>query len=110
MRGVSASPLRSFVHTESASARLLVAAVAWALIWANVVPAGYNGFWAWELPVRLDPLATTLDLRGSAINHSGAAAHGWGTAMSTDTALPLGVFSVAARGLPDRPAALLCAS
>lgn len=153
MRGVSASPLRAFLHTESASARLLVAAVALALIWANVAPAGYDGFWAREFPVRLGPLATTLDLRGwvnsgamtlfflvaglearrefdlgdlrdrrrlilpvvagltgmavpvliyLAINHSGAAAHGWGIAMSTDTALALGVFSVAGRGLPDR--------
>ena len=153
MRGISASPLRSFLHTESASARLLVAAVALALIWANVAPAGYSRFWAWELPVRLGPLATTLDLRDwvnsgamtlfflvaglearrefdlgdlrdhrrlilpvvagltgmavpvliyLAINHSGAAAHGWGIAMSTDTALALGVFSVAGRGLPDR--------
>ena len=153
MRGISASPLRSFLHTESASARLLVAAVALALIWANVAPSGYNGFWAWEFPVRLGPLATTLDLRGwvnsgamtlfflvaglearrefdlgdlrdhrrlilpvvagltgmavpvliyLAINHAGAAAHGWGIAMSTDTALALGVFSVAGRGLPDR--------
>jgi hypothetical protein len=32
VRGVSASPLRSFLHTESASARLLVAAIALALI------------------------------------------------------------------------------
>ncbi|HXT93883.1 MAG TPA: Na+/H+ antiporter NhaA, partial [Trebonia sp.] len=37
-----------------------------------------------------------------AVNHSGTAAHGWGAAMSTDTALALGVFSVAGRGLPDR--------
>ena len=153
MRSVSASPLRSFLHTESASARSLVAAVALALIWANVAPAGYDGFWAYQFPVRLGPLATTLDLRewinsGAmtlfflvaglearrefdlgdlrdhrrlilpvvagltgmavpvliylAINHSGAAAHGWGIAMSTDTALALGVFSVAGRGLPDR--------
>jgi Na+/H+ antiporter NhaA len=153
MRGVSASPLRSFLHTESASARLLVAAVALALIWANVTPAGYDGFWTWEFPVRLGPLVATLDLRewvnsGAmtlfflvaglearrefdlgdlrdhrrlilptvagltgmavpvliylAINHSGAAAHGWGIAMSTDTALALGVFSVAGRDLPDR--------
>ena len=37
-----------------------------------------------------------------AINHSGVGAHGWGAAMSTDTALALGVFSVAGRGVPDR--------
>jgi Na+/H+ antiporter NhaA len=37
-----------------------------------------------------------------AVNHSGPGAHGWGAAMSTDTALALGVFTVAGRGLPDR--------
>jgi Na+/H+ antiporter NhaA len=37
-----------------------------------------------------------------AINHSGAGVHGWGAAMSTDTALALGVFAVAGRGVPDR--------
>jgi Na+/H+ antiporter NhaA/protein-disulfide isomerase len=153
MRGIPASPLRSFLRTESASARLVVAAVAAALIWANVAPAGYDGFWALDLPVRFGPLATTLDLRDwvnsgamtlfflvaglearrefdlgdlrdrhrlilpvvaglvgmavpvliyLAVNHTGNAARGWGTAMSTDTALALGVFAMAGRGLPDR--------
>jgi Na+/H+ antiporter NhaA len=37
-----------------------------------------------------------------AVNHGGTAAHGWGSAMSTDTALALGVLAVAGRGLPDR--------
>ncbi|WP_157494517.1 Na+/H+ antiporter NhaA [Kutzneria sp. 744] len=36
------------------------------------------------------------------INGGGLGAHGWGAAMSTDTALALGVFSVVGRGLPDR--------
>jgi hypothetical protein len=64
MRGISASPLRAFLRTESASARLLVVAVAVTLIWANVAPAGYNGFWALDFPVRFGELSTTLDLRG----------------------------------------------
>jgi Na+/H+ antiporter NhaA len=153
MRGMSASPLRAFLRTESFSARLLVAAVAVALIWANVAPAAYDGFWATNLPVRLGPFTTTLDLRDwvnsgamtlfflvaglearrefdlgdlrdrhrlilpvvaglvgmavpvliyLAVNHSGNAARGWGVAMSTDTALALGVFAMAGRGLPDR--------
>src|SRR6202034_1318076 len=153
MRGISVSPLRAYLRTESASARLLVAAVAVALIWANIAPAGYNGFLPSALPTRLRPLATTLDLRGwvnsgamtlfflvaglearrefdlgdlrdrhrlilpvvaglvgmavpvliyLAVNHSGNAARGWGVAMSTDTALALGVFAIAGRGLPDR--------
>ncbi|HEY4457153.1 MAG TPA: Na+/H+ antiporter NhaA [Pseudonocardiaceae bacterium] len=36
------------------------------------------------------------------INHTGAGVHGWGAAMSTDTALALGVYSVAGRGLPEK--------
>src|ERR1700735_1433322 len=63
MRGISASTLRAYLRTESASARVLVAAVAVALIWANTAPAGYSGFWASDFPVRIGPLTTTLDLR-----------------------------------------------
>ncbi|MGH3621296.1 MAG: Na+/H+ antiporter NhaA, partial [Sciscionella sp.] len=37
-----------------------------------------------------------------AINGAGPSAHGWGAAMSTDTALALGVFTVVGRGAPDR--------
>ncbi|MFF3584482.1 Na+/H+ antiporter NhaA [Streptomyces mirabilis] len=37
-----------------------------------------------------------------AVNHAGPTAHGWGVAMSTDSALALGVFSVMARSLPGR--------
>ncbi|NUR94339.1 MAG: thioredoxin domain-containing protein [Kribbellaceae bacterium] len=35
-------------------------------------------------------------------NHSGAGLHGWGAAMSTDTALALGVLAVAGKQVPDR--------
>lgn len=37
-----------------------------------------------------------------AVNAGGAGAHGWGAAMSTDTALALGVLAVVGRGAPDR--------
>ncbi|WP_208897880.1 Na+/H+ antiporter NhaA [Streptomyces incarnatus] len=37
-----------------------------------------------------------------AVNHSGPSAHSWGVAMSTDSALALGVFGVMARRLPAR--------
>jgi Na+/H+ antiporter NhaA len=37
-----------------------------------------------------------------AVNHGGPGAHGWGVAMSTDTALALGLLSVVGRGVPDR--------
>lgn len=37
-----------------------------------------------------------------AINGAGPGAHGWGAAMSTDTALALGVFTLVGRGVPSR--------
>ncbi|WP_063766951.1 Na+/H+ antiporter NhaA [Streptomyces sp. NRRL S-813] len=37
-----------------------------------------------------------------AVNHTGPSAHGWGVAMSTDSALALGIFSVMSRRLPGR--------
>ncbi|MFE2642665.1 Na+/H+ antiporter NhaA [Streptomyces nigra] len=37
-----------------------------------------------------------------AVNHGGPAAHGWGVAMSTDSALALGAFGIVARGVPDQ--------
>lgn len=37
-----------------------------------------------------------------ALNAGTPAAHGWGTAMSTDTAFALGVLAMVGRGLPDR--------
>jgi Na+/H+ antiporter NhaA len=37
-----------------------------------------------------------------AFNHGGQGAHGWGVAMSTDTALALGLLALVGRGVPDR--------
>ncbi len=37
-----------------------------------------------------------------AINHGGDGTHGWGVAMSTDTALALGLLSLLGRNVPDR--------
>jgi Na+/H+ antiporter NhaA len=37
-----------------------------------------------------------------AVNHGGPGAHGWGAAMSTDTALALGLLTLIGRNVPDR--------
>src|ERR1700759_768435 len=156
--GPAATPLRAFLRTESGSARILLATIVSALIWINIQSAGYEAFWSWVLPLRIGPLAASLDLRtwvnsglmtffflvvglearrefdldelrnhrrlllpaaaglggmvlpvliSLAINHSGAGARGWGAAMSTDTALALGVLSAVGRGLPERVRAFI---
>jgi Na+/H+ antiporter NhaA len=44
------NPLRRFLHTESSSAGLLLAAVLGALAWASIAPWSYG--WFWETPIR----------------------------------------------------------
>jgi Na+/H+ antiporter NhaA len=151
-RGISA-PLRSFLRTESGSAGVLVAAIAVALVWANVDVASYERFWRTQLSIHLGSLGVGHDLRtwinsglmtlfflvvglearrefdlgdlrdrsrfvlpGAAgvigmiipvlvylaVNHGGPGAHGWGAAMSTDTALALGLLTLIGRNVPDR--------
>lgn len=146
-------PLRAFLRTESMSAGVLVAAIAAALVWANVDAASYEAVWHTEFSVRLGGVGETLDLRmwvnsglmtlfflvvglearrevdlGElrdrrrfllplvagvsgmvppvaiylAANAGQASAHGWGIAMSTDTALALGLLAVVGRGVPSQ--------
>ena len=61
-RGIGA-PLRAFLRTESGSAGVLVAAIAVALIWANVDVASYERLWSTDFAVRFGAMGITEDLR-----------------------------------------------
>jgi Na+/H+ antiporter NhaA len=148
-----AAPLRAFVRTESASAVVLVVAVAVALIWANVAPASYDAVWDTRVALRIGASEFGQDLRGWVdgglmtlfflvvglearrefdlgdlrerrrfilplaagvvgmavpigifllFNAGLPSAHGWGVAMSTDTALALGLLAILGRHVPDK--------
>ena len=56
-------PLRQFLATETAGAAALLAAAVAALVWANIAPAGYDGFWSTELSLRLGDWHLAEDLR-----------------------------------------------
>jgi len=147
------TPLRRFVRTETGSAAFLLIATLVALAWANLDPAGYEGWWRTSLSIHAGSSELGLDLRGwvnsglmaffflaaglearrefdmgelrerrrlalplvaglggmivpiaiyLAINAGSGTAHGWGTAMSTDTAFALGMLALVGRSLPDR--------
>src|SRR5690349_24270318 len=147
------TPLRRFVRTETGSAAFLLIATLVALAWANLDPAGYEGWWRTNLSIHAGSSELGLDLRGwvnsglmaffflaaglearrefdmgelrerrrlalplvaglggmivpiaiyLAINAGSGTAHGWGTAMSTDTAFALGMLALVGRSLPDR--------
>ncbi|MET9109621.1 Na+/H+ antiporter NhaA [Streptomyces zhihengii] len=142
---------RTFVHTETGSAAVLLVAVAVALIWANIDAHSYEAVWAAHFTVGFDTHHLSLDLHewinaglmslfffivglearrefdmgelrdrrwvllsaiagiGSmivpaavyiAINAGQDSVHGWGTAMSTDTAFALGILAVFGSRLP----------
>lgn len=148
-----AAPIRDFLRTESGSSGVLAAAIVLALIWANVAPDAYSGFWHTDLSIGLGHRELSMDLQewvnsglmtlfflvvglearrefdlgdlrdrsrfvlpvvagiaGMALpvliflafNQGGEGAHGWGVAMSTDTALALGLLALVGRGVPDR--------
>ncbi|TYB97746.1 Na+/H+ antiporter NhaA [Micromonospora sp. WP24] len=58
------APLRSFLRTETGSARLVVLATVAALVWANVGPSSYESFWHTPLSLRLGDWELARDLRG----------------------------------------------
>ncbi|GAA1589248.1 Na+/H+ antiporter NhaA [Kribbella sancticallisti] len=148
-----AAPIRDFLRTESGSSGVLAAAIVLALIWANVAPDSYSGFWHTDLSIGLGHRELSMDLQEwvnsglmtlfflvvglearrefdlgdlrdrsrfvlpvvagvagmaapvliyLAFNYGGEGAHGWGVAMSTDTALALGLLALVGRGVPDR--------
>src|SRR6188472_3824557 len=152
------APLRAFLVTESGSAALLVAAIAVALVWANVYDVSYEAFWGTSFSIRLGGAGISQDLRewvnrglmtffflvvglearrefdlgdlrerrrfvlpfvagfaGMAVpvgiylamNAGRSSAHGWGIAMSTDTALALGLLALLGREIPDRMRAFM---
>jgi Na+/H+ antiporter NhaA len=151
-RGITA-PLRVFLRTEAGSAGVLVAAIAVALLWANLADGSYEAFWRTDLAVSIGDRRLGLDLRTwvnsglmtlfflvvglearrefdlgdlrdrrrfllpalagvagmvipvliyLAVNRGGPGAAGWGVAMSTDTALALGLLALLGRGVPDQ--------
>lgn len=152
------TPLREFLRTESGGAALLLAAAAVALVWANVAPAAYAGFWGTEIGltwgdhelvltatewinsglmafyffvvgletrrefdigelrerrrVILPVVAGVAGMAVSAllfvaITAASGGAHGWGVALSTDTAFALGVLAVVGPRFSDRLRAFL---
>lgn len=140
------APMRDFLSTETGGAAVLVAAIAAALIWANLPWwHSYARFWHTTLSIRLGSHVLSASLRSwvneglmtlfflvvgleatrelslgelrdrqrlaipalaasggmalaagtfLAINAGGDGAHGWGVAMSTDTALALGALAL----------------
>jgi Na+/H+ antiporter NhaA len=145
--------LRRFLHTETASAALLLGAAIGALIWANVDGSSYDHLWHTRLSIDIGEGALSLDLRDwvnsglmsffflvvglearrefdigefrerpriilpvlaglggmagavglyLAINAGRSSAHGWGVAMSTDTAFALGLLALLGRHAHER--------
>jgi Na+/H+ antiporter NhaA len=58
-----ATPLRSFLRTETGGAAVLLAATVAALAWVNVDAASYHDFWGTRLAIELGHTGISLDLR-----------------------------------------------
>lgn len=146
------TPLRAFLHTETGSAVVLLAATFAALAWANAAPSGYTSFWHTWVSVQASSHVAALSLRDLvnsglmalfffvvglearrefdigelrerkrlalplaagvsgmlvpigvylAFNAGRPSVHGWGAAMSTDTAFALGMLATLGRRMPS---------
>ncbi len=56
-------PVRHFILTENASGIILLIATIAALIWANVSPESYNGFWEIKAKFEVERFSMNLSLR-----------------------------------------------
>ncbi|MEQ8912619.1 MAG: Na+/H+ antiporter NhaA, partial [Pseudomonadales bacterium] len=54
-------PLQQFMHQEISGGLVLLAAVAIALLWANIAPGGYEAFWDRAVSVTVDDFTFTED-------------------------------------------------
>ncbi|KOV95924.1 Na+/H+ antiporter NhaA [Streptomyces sp. MC1] len=150
--GGTHSPLLAFLHTETGSSALLLAAALAAVVWANVDPSGYESLWRSHLSFQFDTHRLSLPLREwvnsglmtlfffvvglearrefdmgelrdrkrlalplaagvsgmvvpvcfyLAVNSGQPSVHGWGAAMSTDTAFALGTLAVLGQRMPQ---------
>src|SRR5919106_4208106 len=57
------TPLREFLHTETAGAAVLLAAAVAALVWVNVHASSYEELWETTLSIDLGSLGVSLSLR-----------------------------------------------
>ncbi|MEV4312054.1 Na+/H+ antiporter NhaA [Actinocrispum sp. NPDC049592] len=57
------TPLRAFVRAETGSAVVMFAATVIALVWVNVAPESYEGFWGTQLSIRAGDWSIGQDLR-----------------------------------------------
>jgi Na+/H+ antiporter NhaA len=147
------TPFREFLHTETGSSAVLLAAAIAALVWTNVSAHSYETVWRTTLSIRVGHWSVAQDVRGwvnsglmtlfffvvglearrefdvgelrerrrvtlpmlagvagmavpiaiyLGFTAGRGSTHGWGAAMSTDTAFALGVLTLVGPRFPDR--------
>jgi len=60
----SRTPFREFLHTESGSALVLLAAAVAALVWVNISQESYDSFWSTQISIHVGESGLTQDIRG----------------------------------------------